>query len=100
MLRIAASLDALSQHPVALAVVAAWSERAGVELKVAHGPGRRRTHRRRECTSSATTVSPRSGKVCSLEVEAVLSHFEVQGKTTVVVASETVLGVIAVADTP
>ncbi|MCK6477314.1 MAG: HAD-IC family P-type ATPase, partial [Phycisphaerales bacterium] len=40
-------------------------------------------------------------EVCSLEVEAVLSHFEVQGKTTVVVASESaVLGVIAVADTP
>jgi Cd2+/Zn2+-exporting ATPase len=40
-------------------------------------------------------------KVCSLEVEAVLGHFEVQGKTAIVVASSrAVLGIIAVADTP
>ncbi|MGD9688404.1 MAG: heavy metal translocating P-type ATPase [Phycisphaerales bacterium] len=102
VLRIAASLDALSHHPVALAVVAAWSgERAGVENfksltgrgvegrieGVAYFVGNHRLAEERE--------------VCSPEVEAVLGRFEVQGKTSVVVASErTVLGVIAVADTP
>lgn len=102
VLRIAASLDALSQHPVALAVVAAWSgpresvtefkslTGRGVEGKIAGEMYMVGNHRLAE-----------ERKVCSLEVEAVRGNFEVQGKTTVVVASASrVLGVIAVADTP
>ncbi|MFO0836180.1 MAG: heavy metal translocating P-type ATPase [Phycisphaerales bacterium] len=102
VLRIAASLDALSQHPVALAVVAAWSgERAGVEnFKSLTGRGvEGRIDGAVYFVGNHRLAEER--EVCSLEVEAVLSHFEVQGKTTVVVASESaVLGVIAVADTP
>lgn len=102
VLRIAASLDALSQHPVALAVVAAWSgERASVEgFKSLTGRGvEGRIDGGAYIVGNHRLAEER--KVCSLEVEAVLSHFEVQGKTTVVVASEEkVLGVIAVADTP
>ncbi|QOJ00905.1 MAG: heavy metal translocating P-type ATPase [Phycisphaeraceae bacterium] len=102
LLRIAASLDALSQHPVALAVVAAWNgERASVEAfqsltgrgvegridGVAYFVGNRRLAEERG--------------VCSPEVEATLGQCESQGKTAVVVASATkALGVIAVADTP
>jgi Cd2+/Zn2+-exporting ATPase len=102
VLRVAANLDALSQHPVAIAVVAAWSgERASVEgFKSLTGRGVEGmiagemyfvgNHRLAE-----------ERRVCSPEVEAVLSGFEVQGKTAVVVASVSrVLGVIAVADTP
>jgi|APTNR8051073442_1049403.scaffolds.fasta_scaffold09289_2 Cd2+/Zn2+-exporting ATPase len=102
VLRIAASLDALSQHPVALAVVAAWEgprqsvegfkslTGRGVEGKISGETYFVGNHRLAE-----------ERTVCSLEVEAVLAHFEVQGKTTVVVASATrALGVIAVADTP
>ncbi len=102
VLRIAASLDALSQHPVALAVVAAWSGRPedvtefksltgrGVEGKIAGEMYFVGNHRLAE-----------ERKVCSPEVEAVLGQFEVQGKTTVVVASASrALGVVAVADTP
>ncbi|HLP83149.1 MAG TPA: heavy metal translocating P-type ATPase [Phycisphaerales bacterium] len=102
VLRIAASLDALSQHPVALAVVAAWAgprqsvegfkslTGRGVEGKIAGEMYFLGNHRLAE-----------ERKVCSPEVEAVLGRFEVQGKTTVVVASATrALGVIAVADTP
>ncbi len=102
VLRIAASLDALSQHPVALAVVAAWSgERARVEaFKSLTGRGVEG-----RIGSAAYFVGnhrlAEERKVCSPEVEAVLGRFEVQGKTTVVVGSESkTLGVIAVADTP
>jgi Cd2+/Zn2+-exporting ATPase len=102
VLRIAASLDALSQHPVALAVVAAWKgERASVEnFKSLTGRGvEGRIDGVVYFVGNHRLAEER--KVCSLEVEAVLSHFEVQGKTTVVVASEAKpLGVIAVADTP
>ncbi|MBX3384628.1 MAG: cadmium-translocating P-type ATPase [Phycisphaeraceae bacterium] len=102
VLRIAASLDALSQHPVAIAVVAAWSgERASVEaFKSLTGRGvEGRIDGAAYFVGNHRLAEER--KVCSLEVEAVLSHFEVQGKTAVVVASaSTVLGVIAVADTP
>ncbi len=102
VLRIAASLDALSQHPVALAVVKARSgqlERVsafksltgrGVEGTIAGEAYFVGNHRLAE-----------ERKVCSPEVEAVLAGFEKQGKTTVAVASAArVLGVIAVADTP
>lgn len=102
VLRIAASLDALSQHPVAQAVVKAWEGRLesvtefksltgrGVEGVVAGTPAFVGNHRLAE-----------ERKVCSPEVEGVLAGFEKQGKTTVVVASASrVVGVIAVADTP
>jgi Cd2+/Zn2+-exporting ATPase len=102
VLRIAASLDALSQHPVALAVVAAWKgERASVEnFKSLTGRGvEGRIGGAAYFVGNHRLAEER--KVCSLEVEAVLSQFEVQGKTTVVVASEhAAMGVIAVADTP
>lgn len=102
VLRIAASLDALSQHPVAIAVVAAWSgERASVEaFKSLTGRGvEGRIDGAAYFVGNHRLAEER--KVCSPEVEAVLAGFEVQGKTTVVVASaSTVLGVIAVADTP
>ncbi|MFN7020024.1 MAG: heavy metal translocating P-type ATPase [Phycisphaerales bacterium] len=102
VLRIAASLDALSQHPVAQAVVAAWEgQRASVEaFKSLTGRGvEGRIDGATFFVGNHRLAEER--KVCSLEVEAVLSHFEVQGKTAVVVASaSTVLGVIAVADTP
>ncbi len=102
VLRMAASLDALSQHPVALAVVAAWSgERANVEqFKSLTGLGVEGKINGEMCFVGNHRLAEER-KVCSLEVEAVLGHFEVQGKSTVVVASSSrVLGVIAVADTP
>lgn len=102
VLRIAASLDALSQHPVALAVVAAWSgARANVDnFKSLTGRGvEGRINGATYFVGNHRLAEER--KVCSPEVEAVLRQFEVQGKTAVVVASNrAVLGVIAVADTP
>jgi Cd2+/Zn2+-exporting ATPase len=102
VLRIAASLDALSQHPVALAVVAAWSgERAGVEeFKSLTGRGvEGKVNGEMYFVGNHRLAEER--RICSPEVEAALAGFEVQGKTTVVVASASrVLGIIAVADTP
>ncbi|MFN7439289.1 MAG: heavy metal translocating P-type ATPase, partial [Phycisphaerales bacterium] len=82
VLRIAASLDALSQHPVALAVVAAWSgERASVEaFKSLTGRGvEGRIDGAAYFVGNHRLAEER--KVCSPEVEAVLAGFEVQGKT-------------------
>ena len=101
-LRIAASLDALSQHPVALAVVAAWNgERASVEaFKSLTGRGvEGRIAGEVYFVGNHRLAEER--QVCTPEVETMLGRFEVQGKSTVVVASSSrVLGVIAVADTP
>ncbi|MBX3392758.1 MAG: heavy metal translocating P-type ATPase [Phycisphaeraceae bacterium] len=102
MLRIAASLDALSQHPVAQAVTAAWNgQRESVEtFKSLTGRGvEGRIGGELYFVGNHRLAEER--KVCSLEVETLLGHFEVQGKTAVIVASmSAVLGVIAVADTP
>ena len=102
VLRIAASLDALSQHPVALAVVAAWEgPRASVEaFKSLAGRGvEGRIDGAAYFVGNHRLAEERN--VCSPGVEAVLGRFEVHGKTAVVVASESkALGVIAVADTP
>ncbi|MBL9120873.1 MAG: heavy metal translocating P-type ATPase [Phycisphaerae bacterium] len=101
-LRIAASLDALSQHPVAQAIAHAWpGERAavtdfrsltgrGVEGRIGDEPFFVGNHRLAE-----------ERGVCSPEVEAALVEFERQGKTAVVVGTATsVLAVLAVADKP
>jgi len=102
VLRIAASLDALSQHPVAIAVVAAWNgERASVEaFKSLTGRGvEGRIDGAAYFVGNHRLAEERG--VCSPEVEATLGQFEAQGKTAIVVASASaVLGIIAVADTP
>ncbi len=102
VLWIAASLDALSHHPVAIAIVAAWSgELATVgEFKSLTGLGAEGTiNGEFHFVGNHRLAEERN--VCSLEVEAVLANFEGQGKSSVLVASATrVMGVIAVVDTP
>lgn len=102
VLRLAASLDALSQHPVAQAVVAAWD---GPRDKVVSF--RSLSGRGVEGVVGGTTAFvgnhrlAEERKVCSPEIEKLLRHLEQQGKTTVVAAlGSRVVGVIAVADTP
>ena len=75
MLRIAASLDALSQHPVALAVVAAWNgERASVvNFKSLTGRGvEGRIDGKGYFVGNHRLAEER--KVCSPEVKAMLDH--------------------------
>ena len=104
-LRLSASLDALSQHPVALAIVSGFKEKAngaslfdvldfasitgrGVQGKIAGKEYFLGNHRLAE-----------ELKRCSPQVEAELTRLEEQGKSTVVLMDETrALAVMAVAD--
>lgn len=109
VLRLAAALDANSDHPVARAVVKAWDDKnadnkeslpgvtdfksitgRGVEGRIdgdAYFVGNHRLAEER--------------RVCSAAVEAALTNLESQGKTAIVVGTDAkVLGVLAVADTP
>ncbi len=109
ILRLAASLDAGSDHPVARAVAAAWDSAKvaavgpllGVE-KLTSFPGRGVSG---TIDGKAYSVgNHRFGHergVCSPQVEAVLDELEAKGQTTIVLTDETAaLGVLAVADTP
>lgn len=101
LLRLAASLDAPSEHPVASAIVAAYAgEKApvvkfesitgrGVKGEVDGKPYFLGNHR-----------LAHEEDYCRPEVEAVLERLEEQGKTVVILGDgERALGVIAVADT-
>ena len=100
-LRIAASLDALSGHPVATAIVKAYAGSVApvVNFEALHGRGVKGmlggvtyllgNHRLIEDL-----------KVCSPAVEEVLDRLEIEAKTAVVLATESEsLAVFAVADT-
>ena len=102
ILRLAASLDAGSDHPVARALAAGW---AGELLRVEGHEviGGRGVQGRIDGESfilgNHRLVEER--KLCAPEVEATLVAFEAEGKTVIVVAdSREALGVLAVADTP
>ncbi len=109
VLRIAASLDAGSDHPVARAVVAAWDEAKAAS----RGPflpvdgfmsltarGVEGTIQGEKHFVGNHRLAEERG-VCSPEIEAALAELESQGKTAIVAASlREVLGVLAVADTP
>ena len=104
-LRLSASLDALSKHPVALAIVSGFREKAngasllsvsdfasitgrGVQGKIAGKAYFLGNHRLAEDL-----------KRCSPQVEAELNRLEEQGKSTVVLMDDTrALAVLAVAD--
>ncbi|MFO0875676.1 MAG: heavy metal translocating P-type ATPase [Phycisphaerales bacterium] len=101
-LRIAASLDSLSQHPVAQAIAAAWSGERDVVAGFRSLTGRGVEGRiGDELYFVGTHRLAEERGVCSPEVEAILGEFERQGRTSVVVGSGTrVIAVLAVADKP
>ena len=101
VLRIAASLDALSEHPVATAIVAAYSGTPASVDAFEALPGR-------GVKGTIEGVTYFLGnhrliediKVCSTTVEETLNRLEVEAKTAVVLATESEsLAVFAVADT-
>jgi Cd2+/Zn2+-exporting ATPase len=107
LLQLAASLDTLSEHPVASAIVAAWTGKTGSsgellpvrDFEAIAGRGVRGTiegilyfignHRLTE-----------ENKVCSPRVEAELARLEAEGKTAVVLTTEhDALALLGIADT-
>ncbi|GJQ27781.1 MAG: copper-translocating P-type ATPase [Phycisphaerae bacterium] len=104
VLRIAASLDAGSDHPVARAVSSAWTgELLPVEsFKSIIGRGvEGRINGELHFVGNHRLAEER--KVCSPTIEAELARLEARGKTAIIVAGErapNVLGILAVADTP
>ena len=109
ILLLAASLDAGSDHPVARAVAAAWTEerktQSGPLLAVADfesvtGKGVKGTIDSRQYFVGNHRFAHERG-VCSTEVEAMLAELEAKGQTAIVLTDEkSALGVLAVADTP
>ena len=108
VLRLAASLEAGSDHPVARAVTDGGAARAGEPaislLEVAKfgsitGRGIEGTIEGRRYILGSHRLAEERG-VCSAAVERLLETFEADGKTAMVLADETrALGVLAVADT-
>jgi Zn2+/Cd2+-exporting ATPase len=101
VLRIAASIDALSEHPVAHAIVTAYNGPRSAVTEFEAIPGRGVTgvvdgvtylvgnHRLAEDTG-----------VCTTEIEVLLEGFEVDAKTAVVLMTpDRALAILAVADT-
>jgi Zn2+/Cd2+-exporting ATPase len=109
LLRLAASLDAGSDHPVARAVTAAWdtdkAARVGPLFKVENfssitGRGVTGVIDGRTCYLGNHRLAHERG-VCSPAVEAVLGGLEAKGWTAVVLSDDrAALGVLSVADTP
>ena len=109
VLRLAASLDAGSDHPVARAVSAAWdSGKAAVggplfkveSFSSVPGRGVSGSIEGKTYFVGNHRFGHERG-VCSPEVEALLGELEARGQTTIVLTDERMaLGVLAVADTP
>ena len=102
LLRIAASLDAPSQHPVARAITEAWAGQLAPvsDFKSLTGRGVEGVVDGRKMILGNHRLAEER-KVCSPETEAALAELESQGKTAIVLADDTrVLGVIGVADRP
>ncbi|MBI5706431.1 MAG: cadmium-translocating P-type ATPase [Armatimonadetes bacterium] len=101
VLRIAASLEALSEHPVASAIIAAFeAEPARVEgFDSITGRGVKGTVGGKMYFLGNHRLAHEEN-YCSPEVEAKLERLEEQGKTVVILGdSDRALGVLAVADT-
>ena len=104
VLHIAASIDALSEHPVASAIVAAWNKEAGALLPVENFESI--TGRGVVGTINGTRYFvgnhrlAEENAVCGAHVEAALNRLESEGKTAVVLTTATTaLAVLGVADT-
>jgi Zn2+/Cd2+-exporting ATPase len=104
-LKISASLDALSQHPVALAIVSGFQAKANGGQLYAAADFSSITGRGVAGKINAVAYSLGNHRLaeelkrCSPQVEAELNRLEAQGKSTVVLMDETrALAVLAVAD--
>lgn len=108
VLRLAASLDAPSDHPVARAITAGWTVGKARALGVLYPVENFSSLTGRGVTGSIGTKtyflgnhrSAHERSVCTPEIEQLLLDTEALGQTAVVLSDEhTALGVLAVADT-
>lgn len=109
ILRVAASIDAGSDHPVARAVTAAWTQEK-VEAVGPLFPVQQFTSVTGKGVTGKIDGTPyflgnhrytHDRGVCTAEVEAVLGELEAKGQTAIVLSNDrSALGVIAVADAP
>ncbi len=101
-LRLAASLDAGSDHPVARAITAAWSDNLDPVEDFAAVPGRGvRGRIGGEAYALGNQRFSEELGACGPDVEAALRAQEAQGRTTaVLVRGTSALAVLAVADAP
>ncbi len=101
VLRIAASIDALSEHPVAHAIVTAYDGvlAAVIDFEAIPGRGARGTVDGVVHLVGNHRLAEETG-VCSPDIEAILEGFESEAKTAVVLmAHDRALAIMAVADT-
>ena len=101
VLRIAATIDALSEHPVAHAIVAAYTGASGTVTDFEAIPGRGVIGTVEGVTYLVGNhrLAEETG-VCNPDIELLLEGFEADAKTTVVLMTrERALAVLAVADT-
>ncbi|MBI2881247.1 MAG: cadmium-translocating P-type ATPase [Candidatus Tectomicrobia bacterium] len=105
VLRIAASVEKYSDHPLAAAVVAAASARRLTleptsTLQTLRGRGVKATFGDRRVLVGNERLCREAGMPVPEDLLDRMKTLERQGKTTMLVASDTFLGVIAVADSP
>ncbi len=107
VLRIAASIDALSDHPIARAVTAKWTDEHGTHTLLPVTDFASITGRGASGRIDGRTYYVGSHRLaeehgaCAPAVETALDRLEAEGKSTVVVTDgRGPLGVLAVADTP
>lgn len=104
LLRIAASLDTHSEHPVAHAIVTHYQQKYSgdiLEIKQFSAiPGHGVVgYIDNEIYYVGNHRLAEKNKVCSKEIELQLEHLEQEGKTTVIISTDQqVIGIIAVAD--
>lgn len=103
ILEFAASVENLSEHPIAKAIVEKYGKRklkSVKNFKILRGRGVEGKINNKKITIGNRTLMNEE-KISLGKFESIINQFEREGKTTMIVAeNKKVLGVIAVADTP
>ncbi len=104
VLRLAAAVEGLSEHPIAAALVNAAKDRslavpAAKDGKALHGQGILGTVEERTVWVGKPSLAEEQGTAMGVEALAQLAALEGQGKTVVAVGTDRPLGLIAVSDT-
>ncbi|MDZ7706160.1 MAG: cation-translocating P-type ATPase [Trueperaceae bacterium] len=104
LLRLAASVESRSEHPIAQSIVTAAKEEGlepspSQDTQAVPGHGIVATLNNQTVWAGNRKLARERGVTLSAEVDETLKRFEHDGKTTVLVGTDQIIGVIAVADT-